>query len=397
MLSHICSRICNNWTILKNTFMNRRILIAADIHTHPVLGGNQQCIMQYVKVLRKLGFEVYFLYIDLSEGNFFNKETQAYWGDHLFYYATPKWQTILQKVRRRIEHCYYSPHLDVYYPYGLTSFVNCLHEEYHFHGLIVNYVWNSRLSECNIPIKCIYTHDVFTNRNEKLGVKDAWYSYPQSEEAKGIARFAHVLSIQEEESEWFRKIAPQSEVHTVYSSFDFVEQPITCNKNILFFSGGGALNKAGIDRFITEVLPMLIKQDNDIRLLLGGGICSCYKQEDLDSHIILKGRYENPDDFYVLGDICINPVFNGSGLKIKTFEALAHGKVTIVDPHSALGVYQPNNIPLHRALSASDYLTTIIKYIQNKELLLKKRQVCKSYINDYNNYIIGVYRSVFFR
>lgn len=375
--------------------MSKRILVAADIHTHPVMGGNQQCIMQYVKVLRELGYEVYFLYIDLYEGKFFNQETKAYWGDHLFYYSTPKWQTILQKVRRRLEHCYYSPHLDVYYPQGLTKYVNRLHDKYHFHSLIVNYIWNSKLSECNIPVKCIYTHDVFSNRNEKLGVKDAWYSYPQSEEARGIARFDHVLSIQEEESEWFRKIAPASEIHTVYSSFDFVEQPITGNKNILFFSGGGLLNKSGIDRFISEVMPMLIKHDDDIQLLLGGGICNCYKQDELDSHIILKGRYENPDDFYALGDICINPVFNGSGLKIKTIEAIAHGKVTIVDPHSALGVYNNGGIPLYRAMTSSDYLMIINKYLRNKKLLQENRQNCKRYIANYNDYILDKYRSIF--
>ena len=375
--------------------MEKRILVAADIHTHPVAGGNQQCIMQYVKMLRRLGFEVYFLYIDLSEGRTFNKETERYWGDHLFYYSTPKWQTILQKIRRRIEHCYYSPHLDVYYPHGLTRYVNRLHEKYQFHGLIVNYIWNSKLSECNIPIKCIYTHDVFTDRNEKIGVKDAWYSYPQSEEAKGISRFAHVLSIQEEESEWYRKIAPGSNVHTVYSSFDFVEQPIASNKNILFFSGGGPLNKAGIDRFIAEVMPMLISNDDDIRLLLGGGICRCYNQEDMDPHIILKGRYDNPDDFYALGDICINPVFNGSGLKIKTFEALAHGKVTIVNPHSALGVFNPDNIPLHRAATAEEYATTIGMFIQNDELLIKNRRECKTYITEYNDYILKQYTDIF--
>lgn len=375
--------------------MTKRILVAADIHTHPVLRGNQQCIMQYVKVLRKLGYEVYFLYIDLSEGCFFQKETEQYWGENLFYYSTPKWQIILQKVRRRIEHCYYSPHLDVYYPHGLTGYVNRLQEQYHFQGLIVNYIWNSKLSECKIPIKCIYTHDIFTNRNEKLGKKDVWYSYTQSEEAKGIARFPDVLSIQEEESEWFRRIAPNSRVHTVYSSFDFVEQRISANKNILFFSGGGALNKTGIERFIAEVMPILINQDDDIRLLLGGGICNCFKQEELESHIILKGLYDNPDEFYSLGDICINPVFSGSGLKIKTFEALAHGKVTIVDPHSAQGVYQPNIIPLYIASSPSEYVDVINKFIGNKKQLLSKREECKKYMEDYNDYIVKQYIKIF--
>ena len=375
--------------------MSKRILVAADIHTHPIRGGNQQCIMQYVELLRKLGSEVYFLYIDLSEGNFITDETREYWGDHFFYYRTPFWQTICQKIRRRIEHCYYSPHLDVYYPNGLTEYVNNLHKQFCFDGLIVNYIWNSKLAECNIPIKTIYTHDVFTNRNEKLGVKDAWYSYPQKEEAKGISRFAEVLSIQDEESEWYRKLAPNSNIRTVYSSFDFVEQPVTTNKNILFFSGGGKLNKDGIDRFIKDVWPLVMERDSDIKLLIGGGICGSFKNENLPDNIILKGRYDNPDDFYALGDICINPVFNGSGLKIKTFEALAHGKVTIVDPHSALGVYRPDSIPLYRAKTSLDYVDVVFQFMGNVEAITKQHRACKTYIEELNDYILQQYAEVF--
>lgn len=371
--------------------MSKRILVAADVHTHPLRSGNQQCIMQYVEILRQLGCEVYFLYLDLYEGRFITEETRNYWGDHFFYYRTPSLQIISQKIRRRIERCYYSPHLDTYYPKGITQFVNELHEKYRFDGLIVNYVWNSKLAECRIPIKAIFTHDVFTDRNEKLGIKDAWYSYPQSEEEKGISRFSEVLSIQDEESEWYRKLAPGCNVRTVYSSFTFVDQPVTANKNILFFSGGGKLNKNGIDRFIKEIWPLLKEKDSELKLLLGGGICHAFENEMLPEDIILQGCYDNPDEFYALGDICINPVYSGSGLKIKTFEALAHGKVTIVDPHSALGVYRPDLIPLFRVKTAQDYLNVVLQFIGNEGMLAGQQDACKKYIQELNNYILQQY------
>ena len=373
----------------------RRILVAADIHTHPCYAGNQQCIMQYVEVLRKLGCDVYFLYIDLYKGNYITQETKSYWGNHMFYYRTPQWQTLSQKIRRRIERCYYIPKIDVYYPKGLTHFVNKLHKEYRFDGLIVNYIWNSKLAECDIPIKTLFTHDVFTDRNQKLGVKDVWYSYPQKEEAKAIMRFSEVLSIQDEESEWFKKIAPDCNVRTVYSSFEFVNQPITASKNILFFSGGGSLNKDGIERFIKDVWPLLIEKDPEIKLLIGGGICGSLKDSILPEGIVLKGRYDNPDDFYALGDICINPVFKGSGLKIKTMEAIAHGKVTIVDPHSAIGLFQSNSVPLYRAETPQDYLDIVFRFITNQCALLEMQQSCDIYMSKLNNYILQQYTEVF--
>ena len=375
--------------------MNKRILIAADIHTHPVRGGNQQCIMQYVKLLRRLGCEVFFLYLDLYEGRCFDEETRAYWGDHFFCYRTPLWQTVCQKIRRRIERCYYSPYIDVYYPKGLTDFVNELHERYRFDGLIVNYVWNSRLSACNIPIRSIFTHDVFTNRNEKLEVKDAWYSFPQEEERKGISRFAEVLSIQDEEAEWFRKLAPGSRVRCVYSPFDYVHQPVTGNKNILFFSGGGPLNKDGITRFLHDVWPLLRENDDEITLLLGGRICEVLSTENLPEGVVPKGEYDNPDDFYLLGDICINPVYNGSGLKIKTLESLAHGKLTVVDPHNALGLYRLDSIPLYRAITAQDYADVILRFMGNSKALAAQKTETEHYIRELNMYIHRQYAELF--
>ena len=375
--------------------MSKRILIAADIHTHPVRSGNQQCIMQYVKLLRRLGCDVFFLYLDLYEGRSFNEETRAYWGDRFFSYRTPYWQTVCQKIRRHLEHCYYSPHIDVYYPKGLLEFVNELHKRFRFDGLIVNYVWNSRLSACDIPIKAIFTHDVFTNRNQKLGVRDAWYSFPKEEERKGISRFSEVLSIQDEEAEWFRKLAPNSNIRCVYSPFDYVRQPITRNKHILFFSGGGQLNRDGIARFLHNVWPLLRKYDNELTLLLGGRICEVLKTEELPEGVVRMGQYDNPDDFYLLGDICINPIYNGSGLKIKTLESIAHGKVTVVDPHSALGVYRPDKIPLYRATTAQDYADVILRFIGNRKALTAKKEEAEEYVKELNMHIYRQYAELF--
>ena len=112
-----------------------------------------------------------------------------------------------------------------------------------------------------------------------------------------------------------------------------------------------------------------------------------YKNENLPYDVILKGKYDNPDDFYALGDICINPVFNGSGLKIKTMEAISHGKVTIVDPHSAIGLFQSNSAPLYRVETAQDYLDIVFRFICNEGALLENQQVCDIYMSKLNNYI----------
>lgn len=373
----------------------KKILVVSDIPSHPCLGGNQQCIMQYVENLRTLGFDVYFLLMK-SYGMplEYIPHTKEYWGDHYFEYDTPWLQVQYQRVVRRLYKDAYPAILDFMYPWRMNGFINKLHKQYDFSGLIVNYIWMSRAAFCNIPVKALYTHDVFSDRRKKI-LQQYWYSFSEKQEARALKRFKHVLAIQDEERDFFQRIAPETNVVSVYSSFKFVDQPITGNKNILFFSGGGQLNYNGIKRFLKEVFPKLVEQDAAIKLLIGGGICKQLESEKLRPNVILKGRYDNPDDFYVLGDICINPVYEGSGLKIKTFESLAHGKLTIVDPHDTIGVFNQKAAPLVIAQDADSFSSSIISNLANVTVLNDNKQKCCIYINSLNEYILQRYSLIF--
>ncbi len=374
----------------------KKILIAADVATHPCTGGNNQCIMQYAENLRTIGFEVYYLLIGTNGlRDEWIEDTLKYWGNYGFYYPLPSWQSLYQRIYRRLKGQAYPDDIDFYYPAGLTSYVDSLNAKYAFSGLIVNYIWESRLAECKIPVKAIYTHDVFAYRDERMEAGADWHHHSVAEEARAVRRFRHILAIQDVERDYFRYLSPKSNVRSVYSSFSFVEQPVAANKNILFFSGAGRLNLAAIQWFIDKVFPLLLEKDADIHLLLGGNICSCLKKEDLHSNIDLMGRYDNPDEFYMLGDVCINPVCEGSGLKIKTFEAMAHGKVTVADPHSAIGIFRPEISPLIVCRYPSCYVSAIMKHLGNKEKLEAVQLHSKEYIESLNAYILRQYDDIF--
>lgn len=374
----------------------KKILVAADIATHPCTGGNNQCIMQYVACLRNIGFDVYYLLIGSNELSARSiEETKAFWGERFFYYRFPWWQSCYMKVYKHITRQAYPDNIDFYSPLGIVGFVNRLHKKYDFTGIVVNYIWQSRLAHCIIPIKAIFTHDVFTYRNERIATGNNWHHHSAKEEARGVRRFPNILAIQDIERSYFSFLSPHSDVWSVYSNFTFVEQPVTGNKNILFFSGNNGLNLEAIKCFIDQVFMQLLSFDSEVRLLLGGNICSAFNLQELPPNIELKGRYENPDDFYLLGDIAINPVSKGTGLKIKTFEAIAHGKVTITDPHSALGIYNACDAPLHIAHSPDEYIQTILQFIHRPQDITRNQTLCRGYINSLNEYITAQYRNIF--
>lgn len=373
----------------------KKILIISDITTHPCIGGSQQCIMQYVENLRTLGFDVYFLLVKTYGMSLESiPPTKEYWGDNYFEYDTPWFQVQYQRVVRKLYKDAYPAILDFMYPWGMNAYINKIHKELGFTGLIVNYIWMSRAAYCDIPVKALYTHDVFSDRRKKIP-EQYWYSFSEKQEAKALKRFEHVLAIQDEERDFFQRLAPNIHVTSVYSSFKFVEQPITGNKNILFFSGGGPLNYNGIRHFLQDVFPKIAEHDHEIKLLIGGGICKLLEADNIHPNVQLLGRFDNPADFYALGDVCINPVYEGSGLKIKTFESLAHGKLTIVDPHDAIGIYNSNSAPLIIAKGDDDFASQTYSSLGDCLMISKYKERCCTYIKSLNTYIYNQYKEIF--
>lgn len=373
----------------------KKILVVSDHPTHPVTGGNRMCIMQYVEVLWKNGFEVHLLYIHGVTSSVDSRNATAeYWGDKFHEYKISKLQYYIQRVASRFKVEGNERWIDLFYPWGMTAYIEDIHKKYNFTGIICNYVWMSKAMFCSIPHKVMYTHDVFSNRN--MRVKDAeWYSFSVTEETKALRRCPIIFSIQDEESAYYRYLSPKSKVVTAYSSFAKAEHPLTLNKNILFFSGGQLLNLNAIHYFMNDVLPLLIEKDGDIKLIVGGFICETLKNEKLHPNVVLKGLYENPSDFYDLGDVVINPVSEGTGLKIKTIEAVAHGKVTVVDKHSLIGVYEPSLFPVLVANSTEEYVNHIMDYMAHEDKLKEVSKRCSIYIDILNTHIKKLYVNAF--
>lgn len=374
----------------------KKILIASDTPTHPCTSGNRRCIMQYAENLRSAGFETYLLLIGSQESTQDDiTATRRHWGGHFFYYPLPAWQLYGMRIYKRVTRQAYPDNIDFYPPSGIVRHVNALHAEHGFTGLIVNYIWQSKLARCKIPVKAIFTHDIFADREKRFEGGADWHHHTTKEEQKGVSRFQYILAIQDEERDYFRQLAPDSDVRSIYASFRFTPQPVVQNKNILFFSGRNSFNRTGITRFIDKVFPLLTEQDSSIRLLIGGDICIILEQSELHPNITLKGRYDNPDDFYQLGNIAINPVYEGTGLKIKTFEAIAHGKVTVTDPHSATGIYRPEQAPLVIARTPAEYANQILRYIDAPDAITENKDRCRNYIESLDRYIQAQYRDIF--
>lgn len=366
-----------------------KILIVSDCATHPINAGNKKCIFEQCEILKKLGNEIYFLYVQ----NVFApledyEQTRDFWREHFFYFhrgiGFKLKLLITNKIRKLLFKWYWrSSDRDSLF---LANYINKLQKKYQFDICIFQYFYFSKTaSKVTIPKTAIMTHDCFSYKSLALNML-CEYSLTASEEAKALQRFKHIFAIQENEAVFFQKLAPHSNVYTVFSNFSYSSTPITNNHNILFLSGNNTFNINGIIWFTSEIFPLIKDKFPDTNLIIGGSICEKLKENALfhDKNIILKGRIDNPKLFYQQGDIAINPTYQGTGLKIKTFEAISYDKVVIVHPHSTEGIYSPENAPIFSSSIPKEWLTFISQIWKDTKEIHRIKLLNKAYINNLN-------------
>ena len=371
-----------------------KVLLVSSNQSHPTDAGNRTAIMGQVQILQHMGCDVHFLFVDMSLRQTDDSPMKDFWGEkyHIFHLNILRKvrRVIIDKVRTTLSHGRWL--CDDHYPFGIEKYVEHLNNQMHFDAIILQYIRLSRLlAYTNIPRKAIYTHDVFSYKDLRTG-GSFYEACDAHEEAKALQRCPNIFAIQENEATYYSYLAPKSKIYTVYSHFDDHHQPPIGNKNILFLASRMEFNVNGIIWFLDNVWPMIVNQDPELKLFIGGTVCEKIPKEKY-SNIVLLGKVDSLDNFYQLGDVVINPVFQGTGLKIKTFEALSYGKVVIVHPHSSQGIYQRDTAPLLLASRPTDWANIISDIFMNRIQIQEIKQKDEQYILEMNNYINSQYIS----
>lgn len=374
-----------------------KILLIYPSLTHPVNSGNKSWLISQVQILRNLGHDVFVICVDTTRDSRTINETKEWWGDHVFIFNPillfHYWEKLCYKLRRKLGGGVYF--CDDLYPWGLNRFVKKITNQQRFDACIVNYYWLTKaLRKIDVPIKGINTHDVFSFRNQKTHVPNAWMSTLPNEEAKGLSRADVIFALQEKEAIYFSYLCPNSKVLTVYCPFSLNRLPVTNNHKLLMLSGANILNVRGLEWFCKEVFPSIIEEFPDVEIVLGGNICNAIGNNYSHLPINKVGFVGDPKEIYSLGDVAINPCLEGTGLKIKTVEALSFGRIVMSHPHGIEGIYDEQNAPVFHSDNPDEWVT-YLKTIWNStdELTNRVDAVC-DYIESMNLYIESQYKKI---
>ena len=224
-------------------------------------------------------------------------------------------------------------HIDDWVDEDFCACVKRLDNHFHYKICFSNYLMYTKAFEyvgknCK---KIICTHDKFTNHNSTL-IKagfptwSCWFGVPsEKEEARAFKRSNLVLSIQEDDAAFFRKITD--------SKVDVITYPFIPKKNFRSkksFSTDGFLTVGYIASSNPPNYFALLKiiksiSSSKVRLYIAGSVCNMVKNSDLDSSCTVLGLVDSLDEFYDFYDLYVNPDTFYSGMKCKTIEAMSYG------------------------------------------------------------------------
>lgn len=379
-----------------------KILIISDIPTAPINAGNRKIIRTYTDLFRSWGNEVHFLFVNkFSLRKKYRlqikdaiPETRKEWGNFYHQYNCSLWENIYTNsniITDKIFRKGYRKCDDVY-PNGLDDEVRKLHGIYHFDALLVNYFYLSKALDA-IPIrrKALFTHDAFS-MHEKSDKYKAVYYLKREDEQKALSRATYIFAMQDVEAEYFKQLMPNRVILKNYSNCKYCIQPIVGNHNILYIAANTDLNIDGIKWFIKNILPIIKEKYDDVKLLIAGNICDALAEYAKIPEIELMGFVDDFASFYRQGDIAINPCRFGTGLKIKTFEAVSYDKITLSHPNGLIGIFKEKESPVFSSEKALDWLDFITKVWESHSFITEIKERNRRYIQQMNDYIIGQYK-----
>ncbi len=157
---------------------------------------------------------------------------------------------------------------------------------------------------------------------------------------------------------------------------------------ILFVGGSYLPNVQGIRWFIDEVIPEL-KLSVELSVV-GNNMEKSIDRESVPDNVKIFGRVENLGLVYAEADVVVEPIFEGAGMKVKTAEALAYGKIIIASDEALVGYTEqiPNELwekKIFRANDVSEFVEAIEAVLEEYEHLYKfNTDVRKIYENNYS-------------
>ncbi|WP_216899885.1 glycosyltransferase family 4 protein [Synechococcus sp. CCY 9618] len=330
-----------------------RALVLSPFATHPLDAGQRKRAFQTTKLLQDLGFRITFLHYAFETRWYWGHNEdddmvlRQQWGDVLHFYGH---KGVGMEPKDGPSHA-----LDEWWDQDLGGYLENLFCKRRFDLFVVHNVWLSKAFD-HAPetcVKALETHDVFSARAEQFratGVSPEFFSCSVEDEVFGLNRADLLIAIKEEDAAWYthQKLKPSISVLTLpyldpeVSSFSVKEGAsggYLHPAKVRFGMIGSDIhfNRIAIENLIRELDKLVRETYAPVEVVLAGSICRSVA--DHTGLVTKLGFVKEVSDFYDTVDAVVVPMLNGTGVKIKSVEAIRYKKPVLLTEHSAEGTY----------------------------------------------------------
>jgi succinoglycan biosynthesis protein ExoO len=218
------------------------------------------------------------------------------------------------------------------------------------------------------PRTAIVMHDRFSARSVQFGdAQDSVAALDEAQEVAGLAKADAVIAIQADEAQFLRNHVPGTEPLLVPMPADCVARPsVGGGDRVLFVGSDTAPNILGLRWFLDEVWPQLRAARPQIKLDVAGSVRNAFPSAP--DGVTFHGIVPDLAALYNDAGVVISPLRQGSGLKIKLIEALAHGKACVVTGVTLQGVEHLAGAAVVRADDPAGFAAAILRLLGDSDL-----------------------------
>lgn len=373
------------------------VLVISPTPTHATNRGNRVRLLNLCNQLERWGYCVHLLHVRMQGGD--HEAMRAHWGERYHwvdYLKPPRVESLAAKWLRRVRQLYdqdvrYAVGVDDWYIPEIDRAVRALADKYAFKAVVVNYVFLSRalLVFDRHVLKIVDTLNRFALRHRMLlqhGIQPYFFSTTEAEEAKGLNRADIVIGIQESESALFRMaVEPKVRVITVghLNSIGQLAAPKSAPQaRMLYVASDSPINLSGANWFIQECLPLVRQRLPAAELVVAGRVCAAIP----DGPGIRKlGELENLSVAYGQADVVINPVRTGTGLNIKSIEALGQSAPMVASEAGSRGLESGVGRAFLRADTAEAFAEAVVGVLSDAALAHRLSDEAREYAIAFQN------------
>ena len=280
--------------------------------------------------------------------------------------------------------------IDDWYDFNVSRHLAEIRDEVRPDAVILEYVFLSKALEVfgNDTLKMIDTHDVFGNRHElyrKNGMIPQWFYTTPAMEGKALDRADVVIAIQASEADYFSSITYREVItvgHVVQAPAPPAGPGDEKEGRLLFVGSANPINVDGLRWFIDEVFPRVREEVPGAELEVVGKVAGHITPIE---GIILTGPVPDLALHYRRAGVAVNPLRFGTGLKIKTIEALSHGRPLVTLPAGAMGLEEWAGRAFRLAGTAEEFAGQVSQLLKDEGARRELTERAADLVRRYNS------------